>query len=170
MAFNQFAALTFQYRFNKLVMKLDSSYSIVKGSNREVNTITTTQTFWNSLAFATTTVRRPVSILRLLKRLHLPKISRTPASIEGRAGMNYQILPKTRVGFQGVAGVIDSTDTPLQYFQQVLMQSVRISATGQAELSVQGGLQFLEFEGSDVVKIDPVFSLGVDYQPFPQPP
>ena len=29
-----------------------------------------------------------------------------------------------------------------------------------------GGVQFLEFEGSDVIKIDPVFSLGVDYQPF----
>jgi uncharacterized protein (PEP-CTERM system associated) len=28
-------------------------------------------------------------------------------------------------------------------------------------------VQFLEFEGTDVVKIDPVFSLGLNYQPFP---
>ena len=49
--FNQYVALSLQYRFSKLVAKLDSSYSHVRGSSRDVNTITTTQTFWNSLAF-----------------------------------------------------------------------------------------------------------------------
>lgn len=41
-AFNQFAAITLQYRFTKMVARWDSNYSIVKGANREVNTITTT--------------------------------------------------------------------------------------------------------------------------------
>ena len=49
--FNQYAALSLQYRISKLVAKLDSSYSHVRGSSRDVNTITTEQTFWNSLAF-----------------------------------------------------------------------------------------------------------------------
>ena len=36
--------------------------------------------------------------------------------------MDYQVLPKTRLGFEGVAGVITSTDTPLQYLQQGLLR------------------------------------------------
>ena len=84
--FNQFAALRFQYRFNKLVMKLDSSYSIVKGSNRDVNTITTTQTFWNSLAFGYDYSDKTNFNLAFTQNASLPKISRTRASTRsGRA-------------------------------------------------------------------------------------
>ena len=43
--FNQYFDLGLQYRFSKLVAKLDSSYSTVRGSNRDVNTITTTTDF-----------------------------------------------------------------------------------------------------------------------------
>ena len=51
-AFNQYASITLQYRFNRLVARWDSNYSYVKGPNREVSQITTTQQFWNSLAFS----------------------------------------------------------------------------------------------------------------------
>ena len=163
--FNQFAALGFQYRFNKLVMKLDSSYSIVKGSNREVNTITTTQTFWNSLAFGYDYSDKTNFNLAFTQNASLTEDFQNTSQYQVRSGMNYQIFPKTRVGFQGVAGVIVSTDTPLQYLQQALMQ-VSYSATGKLSFMLSGGVQFLEFEGSDIIKIDPVFSLGVYYQPF----
>ena len=47
-AFNQFVGLVFQYRFTKLWMIFRSDYSHVKGPNRDVNTITTTDRFWSS--------------------------------------------------------------------------------------------------------------------------
>ena len=137
--FNQFAALRFQYRFNKLVMKLDSSYSIVKGSNREVNTITTTQTFWNSLVFGYDYSDKTNFNLAFTQNASSTESFQNTSQYQVRAGMNYQIFPKTRVGFQGVAGVMDSTDTPLQYLQQALIQ-VSYSATGKLSLFFRGGV------------------------------
>ena len=163
--FNQFAALGFQYRFNKLVMKLDSSYSTVKGPNRDVNTITTTQTLLNSLAFGYNYSDKTDFNLAFTQYAYFTENFQNTSQYKVSTGLNYQIFPKTRVGFQGVAGVIVSTNTPLQYLQQALMQ-VSYSATEKLSFMLSGGVQFLEFEGSDIIKIDPVFSLGVYYQPF----
>ena len=163
--FNQFAALAFQYRFNKLVMKLDSSYSIVKGANREVNQIITTQTFWNSLAFGYDYSDKTSFNLAFTQNASSSQGFQNTSQYQVRAGIDYQIFPKTRVGLQGGVGVLDQTDSPLQYLQEALIK-VSYSATGKLSIFFRGGVQFLEFEGSDIIKIDPVFSLGVDYQPF----
>ena len=122
--FNQYIALSLQYRFNKLVAKLDSSFSHVRGSSRDVNTITTTQTFWNSLAFAYDYSEKTAFNLTFTQSTSSTEDFQTTSQYHARAGMDYQLLPKTRVGFQGVAGLIDSSDTPLQYLQQLLMQSL----------------------------------------------
>ena len=164
--FNQYAALSLQYRISKLVAKLDSSYSNVRGSSRDVNTITTEQTFWNSLAFTYDYSEKTAFNLGFNQSTSSTEDFQTTSQYQARAGMDYQILPKTRVGVEGVAGLIDSSDTPLQYLQQLLMR-VYYNPTGKLSFALSGGVQFLEFEGSDEVKIDPVFSLGLTYQPFP---
>lgn len=164
--FNQYIALTLQYRIAKLVIKLDSSYSQITGSSRDVNTITTTQTFWNSLAFVYDYSQKTAFNLTFTQSTSITEDFQTTSQYQARAGMDYQLLPKTRVGFQGVAGLINSSDTPLQYLQQLLMQ-VYYNPTGKLSFAFSGGVQFLEFEGSDEVKIDPVFNLGLTYQPFP---
>jgi hypothetical protein len=164
--FNQYAGLSFQYRFTKLALKLDSSYSHVRGASRDVNTITTTQTFWNSLAFAYDYSDKTAFNLTLTQSTSITEGFQTTSQYQARAGMDYQLLPKTRVGVQGVAGLIDSSDTPLQYLQQLLMQ-VYYNPSGKLSFALSTGVQFLEFEGTDEVKIDPVFSLGLTWQPFP---
>jgi hypothetical protein len=164
--FNQYVALSLQYRFSKLVAKLDSSYSHIRGSSRDVNTITTTQTFWNSLAFAYDYSEKTAFNWSFTQSTSSTESFQTTSQYHARAGMDYQLLPKTRVGLQGVVGLIDSSDTPLQFLQQLLMQ-VYYNPTGKLSFAFSGGIQFLEFEGTDEVKIDPVFSLGLTYQPFP---
>ncbi len=164
--FNQFAALGLQYRFSKLVAKLQSNYSTVRGSSRDVNTITTTQTFWNALGFVYDYSDKTAFNLLFTQSTSITEDFQTTSEYVARAGMDYQILPKTRLGFEGVAGVINSSDTPLQYLQQGLMR-VFYNPSDKLTFSLSAGVQFLEFEGTDQVKIDPVFSLGVSYQPFP---
>ena len=39
-------------------------------------------------------------------------------------------------------------------------------ATGKLNLKFTGGADVREFQGSDIIKITPVFSLGFDYRPF----
>ena len=63
-------------------------------------------------------------------------------------------------------GVLDSTDTPLQFYQQLRLR-VSWLPTEKLTFSFNGGLQFIQFEGHDEVKVEPVFSLGISYQPFP---
>jgi hypothetical protein len=164
--FNQYVALSLQYRFSRLVAKFDSSYSHIKGSSRDVNTITTTDTFWNALAFTYDYTDKTAFNLTLSQSTSITDGFQTTSQYQARAGMDHQLLPKTRLGVQGVAGLIDSSDTPLQYLQQLLMQ-IYYNPTGKLTFALSGGVQFLEFEGSDEVKIDPVFSLGLNYQPFP---
>ena len=165
-AFNQFAAITLQYRFTKMVARWDSNYSFVKGPNRDVNTITTTQQFWNSLSFAYDYSAKTQLNLTFYQSTTLTEDFQDNNNYEARAGINYQIFSKTRVGAQGAIGIIDSTDTPLQYYQQLRVQ-IAYLPTEKLTFSFNGGVQFMEFEGTDVVKTEPVFSFGVSYQPFP---
>jgi hypothetical protein len=165
-AFNQFASITLQYRFTRMVARWDTNYSFVKGPNREVNTITTTQQFWNSLAFAYDYSEKTQLTLTLYQSTMLTEDFQDNNQYEVRAGINYQIFPKMRVGGEGSIGVLDSTDTPLQYFQALRLQ-IAYLPTEKLTFSFNGGLQFIEFKGTDVVKVEPVFSLGVSYQPFP---
>jgi Putative beta-barrel porin 2 len=164
--FNQYAALALQYRFTKLVIKLDSTFSIVRGSSRDVNTITTTTTFWNSLAFSYDYSDKTAFDLNFTQTTSNTDNFQNTNQYQVRGGMNYQLFPKTRVGLQGVAGILDSSDTPLQYLQQALVQVI-YSGTEKLSFLFSGGVQALEFEDRDEVKVTPVFSLGLTYQPFP---
>ncbi len=165
-AFNQYAALTLQYRFNRLVLRLDSRFSHVKGANREVNTITTTTEFRNSLLFRYDYSAKTSFDLTLSQDTSLTEDFQNNSRYEGSAGMNYLIMPETKLGAQGALGVLTSSVDPIQFYQQAL---ARVEYTRLAKLTFtfEAGLQFLEFQGSDKVKIDPIFNLGVQYDPFP---
>ena len=163
-AFNQFVGLVFQYRFTKLWMIFRSDYSHVKGPNRDVNTITTTDRFWSSLAFNYDYSDKTQLNLTFAQNISLTQDFENTSQYEVRTSVDHQVLPKTRLGVQGVAGVLASSDTPLQYHQQLRLQGSYVP-TQKLSFLFSGGVQFLEF--SDTVKIDPVFSLGLFYQPFP---
>ena len=163
-AFNQYAAITLQYRFDKMVARYDGSFSMVKGQNRDVNTIVSMKSIWNRLAFSYDYSEKTELNFTLLQSKIATEGFQGDDQYEATAGMNYQIFPKTTVGPQGVVGVIDSTGTPLQYYQQLRLQ-FSYAPTEKVTILFNGGLQFLQVGG--LSRTDPVFSLGVKYQPFP---
>ena len=115
--------ITLQYRFTRMVVRFDSNYSYVKGPNREVNDITITQQFWNSLAFRLRLqCEDAAQRLRFLRARTLTEDFQDNNQYEASAGINYQIFPKTRVGGEGAFGVLESTDTPLQYLSAASLQ------------------------------------------------
>jgi hypothetical protein len=164
-AFNQSAALTGQYRWNRLVAQLDSKFSIFRGPSRQVNTITTTTSFANTLTFRYDYSDKTSFNLGLSQQLSLTETFTNTYQYEGRVGMDYQVFPKTRVGLQGVVGTIDQSGDPLQYYQQGLVV-LNYTATGKLTFRLSAGVQALELQGNDTIRILPVFSLGVNYQPF----
>ena len=108
-AFNQYAAITLQYRFDKMVARYDGSFSMVKGQNRDVNTIVSMKSIWNRLAFSYDYSEKTELNFTLLQSKIATEGFQGDDQYEATAGMNYQIFPKTTVGPQGVVGVIDST-------------------------------------------------------------
>jgi Putative beta-barrel porin 2 len=164
-AFNQYAGLILQYRFNRLVLRLDSNFSHVKGPNREVNTITTTTTFWNALQFRYDYSAKTAFDVTLLQNTSLVEDFQNTSRYQASAGMDYLIMPKTKLGARGVVGVLTSSEDPIQFYQQALAR-LEYTFSDKLTFMFEGGVQFLEFEGSDTVKVYPVFSLGAQYRPF----
>jgi Putative beta-barrel porin 2 len=163
--FNQNAALIAQYRWSKLVGRFDSNVSIARGGNREVNAITTTKSFSNSLRFQYDYSEKTSFDLKFSQDASIVESFQNTSRYEIASGMGYQIFPKTNIGLEFVGGVLASPDTPLQYFQQARLR-LNYAATGKLTLKFSGGVEVLEFEGDKSIKASPVFSMGLAYQPF----
>ncbi len=166
-AFDQSASLFVQYRWNKLLGRFQGNFDVTTGPNREVSTITTTTRYANSLRFSYDYSEKTsfdLGFYQIATVVEQIESSETN-EYESRAGMDYQLFPKTRVGFEGVAGVTDQTSTPPSYYQQARVRATYV-ATGKLTFKFSGGVEAREFEGSDTVKINPVFRLGLAYQPF----
>ena len=175
-AFNQSAALIGQYRWNRLVARLQSNFDIATGPSREVNTIVATRTYSNALRFQYDYSEKTSFDLQFTQSHSESSDPSGPTSeiaseqttnnrYETKAGVNYQMFPKTSVGFEAAGGILDQSSSELQYYQQARLR-LNYIATGKLNLKFTGGADVREFQGSDLIKITPVFSLGFDYRPF----
>jgi Putative beta-barrel porin 2 len=176
-AFNQAGFLLAQYRWTKLVAQVRSGFGISRQGNREVNTITTTQTFYNALRFQYDYSDKTSFDLQFRQASSRDSDASTSSGpiadsgettnneYETKAGMNYQIFPKTNMGLEVVGGISDQASSPLQYYQQARVRLLYV-ATGKLNVKFSGGVEAREFQGIDQIKISPIFSLGIDYRPF----
>ena len=158
-------ALIAQYRRSKLVGRFDSNFSESTGGNREVNAITTTRSFSNSLRFRYDYSEKTSFDLKFANDASIVESFQNTYRYEVASGMRYQILPKTNIGFEGVGGILESPSSPRQYYQQARFR-LSYAATGKLTLKFSGGVEVMEFEGDNSIKATPVFSLGLSYQPF----
>jgi Putative beta-barrel porin 2 len=180
--FNQAGSLLAQYRWTKLAAQFRSGFGVSREANREVNTITTTQTLANSLRFQYDYSEKTSFDLQFRQEYSASSNPSTPSGgtsatptpesgkttnneYQTRAGMNYQMFPKTTIGLEAAGGISDQSDSPLQYYQQARVRLIYV-ATGKLNLKFSGGVEVREFEGTNRITISPVFSLGLDYRPF----
>jgi hypothetical protein len=168
--FNQSFSLYGQYRWARLVGQIESNYSVNTGGNREVNTITTTTTFSNALRFrydysAKTSLDAQFSQSYTSSSSTSDTPLQTNNQYEAKVGMNYQIFPKTSIGVEGVGGILDQASNPLQYYQQARMR-LNYVASGKLSFKLSAGVEAREFVGESDIRISPVFSLGLNYNPF----
>ncbi|HEY5741886.1 MAG TPA: hypothetical protein VIS99_05035, partial [Terrimicrobiaceae bacterium] len=165
-AFNQYAYLGLQYRWTKLVAIFDSSFSIVKGASREISQIITTTTFANSLRFNYDYSEKTLIKLDFRQWASFTDAFQDQNQYEIRAGMTYQIMPKTKIGPEFAVGTSASTDSPFSYYEQVL-GTTTWTPTPKFTFRFAGGLEIRQVEGGDPpVRFGPIFSLGMEYHPF----
>ncbi|PTX98030.1 hypothetical protein DB345_04115 [Spartobacteria bacterium LR76] len=164
-AFNQAAALLGQYRWSKLTGQVESRYQYLTGPDREVGAFTDRQLFVNALRFNYDYSDKTTFDAEFLQNTQVFKSYLNQYDYRLKLGGDYRILPKVKLGGEGVAGILNVEDSPLQYYQQ-LRARLRYEATGKLAFKVSGGIEFRQFQGMSEVKLEPVFSLGLEYKPF----
>ncbi|MBN8708488.1 MAG: outer membrane beta-barrel protein [Verrucomicrobia bacterium] len=165
-AFNQAAALLGQYRWNKLTGQIESRYQYLTGPDREVGAFTDRQLFVNAIRFNYDYSDKTTFDAEFLQNTQIFKSYLNQYDYRLKLGGDYRILPKVKIGGEGVAGILDVADSPLQYYQQIRGR-LRYDATGKLAFKSSAGIEFRQFQGeSDEFRIEPVFSLGLEYTPF----
>ncbi len=165
-AFNQSAALLGQYRWEKLTAQLSSRYQYLTGPDRQVGSFATRHIFSNAVRFNYDYSSKTTFDGEFAQETQLFQSYFNQFDYRGKVGGEYQILPKTWIGLEGVAGVLDVQESPLQYYQQVRFR-VKYSYTGKLNFKMSAGVETREAQGgNNGVRVNGVFNLGLEYRPF----
>ena len=164
-AFNQSAALLGQYRWEKLTAQLDSRYQYLTGPDRQVGSFATRHIFNNAIRFNYDYSDKTSFDAEFAQDTQIFQSYLNQYDYRFKLGGEYLILPKVHVGLEGVAGILNVEDSPLQYYQQARIRA-RYKATGKIDAKLSAGVEVREFSGYSEISVEPVFSLGLEYRPF----
>lgn len=162
-SFNQIASLIGQVRFQRLAVLLRSQYAYLTGAERDIGDLATRNLIYNTLRFTYDLSTKTSLWAEGFANLALYQTFFNSYEFGAKAGGDYQILQKVRVGPEVVVGFLDVVDSPNQTYEQ-LRARVSYEATGKVSFEGSAGVQFLQFESENKTLF--VFSLGGTYRPF----
>lgn len=167
-SFGQNASLLGQYRFNQLAVQAESQYQYINGAQRQVGGFTTRNILYNDLRFIYDVSEKTTFDLALSQDNNIYNSPYNSSYLYyATAGMDYLILPKVRIGLEGVVGFVDAQNNPDQTYQ-IINGRVKYDLTGKVALKATGGVQFTQYQsGGEPMNVSPVFSIGGEYLPFP---
>jgi hypothetical protein len=167
-SFGQNASLLGQYRFNQLAVQAESQYQYINGAQRQVGGFTTRNIILNDLRFIYDWSEKTTFDLELSQDSFIyDDPYNSSYYFQATAGIDYLILPKTRVGLEGTAGYVTAENNPDQTYQMVNAR-FKYDLTGKIALKATAGVQFNQYaSGDQSMRVSPVWSLGGEYLPFP---
>ena len=167
-SFGQNASLLGQYRFNQLAVQAESQYQYINGAQRQVGGFTTRNLLYNDLRFIYDVSEKTTFDLELSQDSNIYNSPYNSSYFYyATAGMDYLIMPKVRLGLEGVAGFVDAQNNPDQTYQ-IVNARAKYDLTGKVAVKATGGVQFTQYQsGGEPMNVSPVFSLGAEYLPFP---
>ena len=167
-SFGQNASLLGQYRFNQLAVQLESAYQYINGAQRQVGGFTTRNILVSDLRFIYDLSEKTTFDLEFGQDANMYNAPYNSSYFyQALAGMDYRILPKVRVGLEGIVGFIDAQNNPDQTYQ-IINARAKYDLTGKVAIKATGGVQFTQYQsGGEPMNTSPVFSLGAEYLPFP---
>jgi len=167
-SFGQDASLLGQYRFNQLAVQLESNYQYINGAQRQVGGFTTRNILVSDLRFIYDLSEKTTFDLEFGQDANMYNSPYNSSYFyQALAGMDYLVLPKVRIGLEGIVGFIDAQNNPDQTYQ-IVNARAKYDLTGKLALKATGGVQFTQYQsGGEPMNTSPVFSLGAEYLPFP---
>jgi len=167
-SFGQNASLLGQYRFNQLAVQAESQYQYINGAQRQVGGFTTRNILVSDLRFIYEWSEKTTFDLELGQDANVyDSPYNSSYSYQVLAGMDYLIMPKVKIGLEGIVGFTDAQNNPDQTYQ-IVNGRVKYDLTGKVALKATGGVQFTQYQsGGEPMNVSPVFSIGGEYLPFP---
>jgi hypothetical protein len=167
-SFGQNASLLGQYRFNQLAVQLESNYQYINGAQRQVGGFTTRNILVSDLRFIYDYSEKTTFDLEFGQDANIYDAPYNSSYFyQVLAGFDYLILPKVRIGLEGIAGFIDAENNPDQTYQ-IVNARAKYDLTGKIALKATGGVQLTQYAtGGEPMRTSPVFSIGGEYLPFP---
>lgn len=165
---DQSYSLLAQYRITQLAIQLESSFQSLDGADRQVGAFTSRMLFFNALRFVYAHSEKTNIDFEINQRTSSYPQQISSYTTEAQLGFDYEILPKVRVGLEGVAGINQVQDSPNRLYQ-TLNGLVSYDIAEKLDLNASAGIQFNQYtSGGEPMRILPVFAVGLDYQLFPK--
>jgi Putative beta-barrel porin 2 len=162
-SFNQIASLSGQVRFQRLAVLLRSQYAYLTGAQRDVGGLATRNLIDNTLRFTYDLSTKTSLWAEGFANLAVYQSFFNSYDFGAKAGADYQILQKVRLGPEFVVGFLNVVDSPNQTYQQ-LRARVSYQATGKLTFEGSAGVEFLQFDSQNKTLF--VFSAGGTYRPL----
>lgn len=164
-AYNQLALLDGQLRVANLAIQLTSQYQYLSTPDRDVGGLVKRSIFDTALGFVYSYSDKTSMDLEFRQKsnIYVDDLDSFDYAVKG--GAEYLITEKLALGGELVAGALDAEGSPLQYYQQLRFRA-QYSATGKLTFKFSGGVETRELDDLSSVRVNPVFSLGGEYQPF----
>lgn len=167
-SFDQSFNLTAQYRIAKLAIQLLSSFQSLNGADRQVGEFTERNLFFNALRFVYAHSEKTDIEFEINQTTNRYPEQLSSYQTEARLAFDYEILPKVRIGPEGVVGISQVQDSPNMIYQ-TLNGRLDYDIAGKLKLRSSGGIQFNQYiSGGEPMRIIPVFSVGFEYELFPK--
>ena len=165
---DQSYSLLAQYRITQLAIQLESTFQSLDGADRQVGAFTSRVLFFNALRFVYAHSEKTNIDFEINQRTSYYPQQISSYTTEAQLGFDYEILPKVRVGLEGIAGVNQVQDSPNRVYQ-TLNGLIAYDVAGKLDLNASMGIQFNQYtSGGEPMRILPVFAVGMDYQLFPK--
>jgi len=165
-ALNQLVSLNGQYSLSNLATNLASEYQYLTTPDRDVGGVAKRAVINNDLTFTYPLSSKTALQCDLLQDDYIYFQYLSSYNYAAKVAAIYQLTSKITVGVDGGAGFLVAQESPLQTYQQSdLLFSYQ--ATDKLTFKASGGLQAREFDGAQKGRLDPVFLLEGQYQPFP---
>jgi len=164
-AFNQEAGLIGKYHWQRLTTEVESRYQSLTGPDRQIGNVASRELFLNAVHLKYDLSGKIRLTADASQKTQLYQVYLDQYEYQAKAGIDYQILPRVGIGLEGVLGFLSIQDSPNQTYQQVRLRGT-YSLTGKIDFKFSGGLEFREFDDGEPLKVNPAYSLSLQYRPF----
>jgi len=156
------------HRINQAALQFESLFRSLDGADRQVGAFTSRMLFFNALRLVYQYSEKTDFDFEANQRTNYYPEQISSYASETRAAFDYKILPKTKIGLQGVVGLNQVQESPDRWYQ-TLNARATYDLTGKLAVKSSVGIQFNQYVGGgEPMRILPVFALGAEYKLTPK--